>query len=51
MDIEYIYVDIMTEEKLSSIWVTNMDITYWSVRSSSKKGGDGIERCSVILAN
>ena len=31
----------MTGEKLSSIWVANMDITYWSVRSSSRSGGDG----------
>ena len=28
--------DIMTVEKLSSI--ANMDIIYWSVRSSSKRG-------------
>ena len=32
-----IYVDIMTGEKLSSIQVTNMDIIYYSVLSSSRK--------------
>ena len=33
----------MTEGKLSSILVANMDITYWSVRSSSMKGGEGVK--------
>ena len=35
--------DIMTEDKLSSIKVAIMDITYWSVRSSSRRGGDGVK--------
>ena len=43
MDIEY--VDILTEKKLSSILVANMDLIHWSVRSTSSKGGD-----IVILA-
>ena len=30
----------MTGEKLSSIWVANMEIIYWSDRSSSMRGGD-----------
>ena len=38
-----IYVDIMIEKKLSSIQVANMDINYWSVSSSSRRGGDGIK--------
>ena len=39
-----IKVDIMTGEKLSSIYVANMDIIYWTVRSSITRGwgrGDG----------
>ena len=36
-----IYVDIMTGEKLSSIYIADMDITYWSVRSTSRRGGHG----------
>ena len=32
----------MTGEKLSSIQVADMDIIYWSVRSSSMRGGDGV---------
>ena len=38
-----IYVDIMTAEKLSSILVANMDIIYWSVRLSSRRGGDCVK--------
>ena len=37
-----LYVDIMTGKKLSSIYVANMDITYWSVHSSSRRGGRGL---------
>ena len=32
----------MTGGKMLSIKVANMDLIYWSVRSSSRKGGDGI---------
>ena len=42
-----IYVDILTGEKLLSIYVANMDITYWSVCSFSKRGGNevnGVDR-------
>ena len=39
-----IYVDIMTREKLSLIQVANMDITQWSVCSSSRREGDGVKR-------
>ena len=38
-----IYVDIITGEKLWTILVANIDIIYWSVRSSSKRGGDGVK--------
>ena len=38
-----ICVDIMTEKKLSSIPVAIMDIIYWSVRSSSRRGGDRVK--------
>ena len=38
MDLD-IYGDIMTGEKLSSILLANMELVYWSVRSSV--GGDG----------
>ena len=37
-------VDIMTREILSSIYVATMEFIYWSVRSSSKMGGDGLKR-------
>ena len=43
----------MKEEKLSSIYVDNMDIIYCSVCSSSKRGGDGVKVVNggiVILA-
>ena len=35
--------DIMIREKLSSIQVAKMVITYWSVRSSSRRGKDGVK--------
>ena len=44
MDIDRIYLDILTGTKLSSIYLASMDITYWSVRSFSRKGGDGAKR-------
>ena len=34
------YVDNMTGEKLSSIQVAIAPLVYWSVRLSSKSGGD-----------
>ena len=34
-----IYVDIMTGKQLSSILLANMELDYWSVRSSSRRGG------------
>ena len=37
------YMDVMTGGKLSSIIVANMDIIYWSARSSSRKGGYGVK--------
>ena len=39
MDIEY--VDILTGETLSSI---NFDLNYWLIRSSSKRGRDGVKK-------
>ena len=36
MDIEY--VDILTRENLSSIWVANLDLIKWSERSSISSG-------------
>ena len=33
----------MTGKKLSSIYVANMDITYWSVLPSNRSGGDGVK--------
>ena len=39
------YVDILTEENLSSIYLANMNLIYWSVRSSCKRGGDTINGC------
>ena len=43
----------MTGGKLSSILGANRDITHWSVRSSSKRGGDGVKMVDVevILAS
>ena len=43
-----INVDIMTGEKLSSILVANMDIIHWSVRSSSRREGNGVIGLIVI---
>ena len=41
MDI--VYVDILTGEYLSSIQVAYMDLIYWSVSSSSRRGGYGVK--------
>ena len=30
-------------EKMSSVEVANIDLMYWSVRSCSRRGGDGIK--------
>ncbi len=38
-----IQVEILTGEKSSSIQLDNMEHIYWSVRPSSKRGGDGIK--------
>ena len=43
MDIDRIYLDILTGKILSSIYLASMDITYWSVRSSSRRGGFGVK--------
>ena len=46
--------DILTEKNLSSILLANMDLTYWSVYSSSRIGGYGIKGVEVgivILAS
>ena len=37
------YVDNMTGEKWSSIQVAIAPLVYWSVRLSSKSGGDGVK--------
>ena len=42
-----IFVDNRTGEKLSSIKVGNMDIIYWSVCSSSRRGGNGVKGVNV----
>ena len=39
----YVSVDIITGEKSSSDWVPNIDITYWSVRASRRRRGDGVK--------
>ena len=41
-----IHMDILTRENLSTIWVANIDLIYWSVCSSSKRGGDEV---NVVL--
>ena len=40
MDIKY--VDTLTGENLSSILVANIDLIYWSDRSSSMRGKNGV---------
>ena len=49
MDIAY--VDILTGENLSSILVAIMDLNYWSVRSSSIWGGDGVKEVDEVYCN
>ncbi len=34
--------DILTGEILASISVANMDLTYWSGRSSNRRGGERV---------
>ena len=41
MDVEYMWI-FRQENKLSSIWVANMDIVHWSVRSSNSRGENGV---------
>ena len=37
---------------LSSIYIANIDLIHWSVRSSSRRGGDGLKGSDLlILAN
>ena len=47
MDIEY--VDILTEENLSSFQTVNMDLIYWSVISSSRRGGNGVKEVDWLF--
>ena len=53
MDIEY--VDILTRENLSSMYIANMDFIYWSVCLSSRKGSNDVKGMEgggiVILAS
>ena len=51
MDIKDTYVDIMTGEKLSSIWVDDIELIYWSVCTSRRRIGDrGWIEGNVIFA-
>ena len=43
MDVEYIIRGYYDRGKLLSIKVANMDIIYWSVCLSSRRGGDKVE--------
>ena len=45
------YVDIVTGEILSAIWVANIDLLYWSICSSMVGQGGGLDKVIVILAN
>ena len=47
MDIEY--VDILAVENLSSIDVAIMDFINWSVRSSSRTGGDWLKGVDGVI--
>ena len=52
MDI--VYVDILTGENSSSIKVANMELVYWSVHSSRRRGGNEVREVDgviVFLAN
>ena len=46
-----IYMDILTGENLSSVQLPNMELIYCSVRSSSRRGADGVKRGNVILVS
>ena len=51
MDI--VYVDVLIVKKLQSILPANMDLIYWSVRSSSRRGFDavkGVDEGIIIFA-
>ena len=43
-----IYVDIMTEENCRQF--ANIDIIYWSVCTSSRKGGDGVQWLDQLIS-
>ena len=43
------YVDIMPGEKLSSIYLANMELIYWSVCSFSRRGWDGVKGVGVVI--
>ena len=45
-----IYVDVMTEDNLLLILRANMDLIYYSDRSSSREGEGGVKGRIVILA-
>ena len=40
----------MAGEKLTSIKIPNMELAYWSVRASSRRGGDWVKGEIIILA-
>ncbi len=44
-----IYMDILTGEKLLSILVANIDVIYWSVRSSIRRGGVEVKGADIII--
>ena len=37
------YVDILTGKNLLLVKIANMDLIFWLVRSSNKRGGDRVE--------
>ena len=39
----------MTGEKLSSIEIPNMELAYWAIRASSRRGGDWVKGEIIIL--
>ena len=47
MDIEY--VDILTGKNLSSIYVANMELIYWSIRLSSRREGNGVSVWIIVI--
>ena len=44
------YVDILTAENLSSIYLANMDLNYWSIRLSSRMGGDRVNGYLILAS-